>query len=440
MDTLKNQKILIIGSVWPEPYSSAAGVRTYNLIETFLNKNGEVHFASASKQGYASENLTQAFKKKPFKLHCLTLNDSSFDTFITTLKPDYAIFDRFISEEQFGWKVEKHAPQCIRIIDTQDLHFLRKKREEHLLKRDSKPIDFKVDPYSHLILREIASFYRSDGSLILSDFEFYLLTRYFKIPKKLLFLSRFHYQENFKNIPLFEKRQDFMMIGNLRHTPNIDGIFWFHSEIWPRIKHLFKTKTPTLSRAPQFFLYGAYPPKKIMQLHDKKIGFHILGEASDSIETLKKYRINLAPLRFGAGIKGKITDGWAAGTPVIATPIGVEGMHGSMPWAGEIAHSAEEFAEKAYTLYCNKTLWDEAQKQGFKIISKLYAASKNEVKLVRYLCTIKEKIEERRQENFIGALLRHHQHQSTKYFSKWIEEKEKSLKGLKKTESLLGKT
>ena len=168
-------KLLIIGFVWPEPKSSAAGSRMMQLIHLFLSEGYQITFASACAK---SENA--------FNLHSLgvtqteiELNNSSFDDFILNLKPDIVLFDRFMMEEQFGWRVTEHCPKALRILDTEDLHCLRKAREQAF--KDNQPCD-KTYLFRDIAKREIASIYRSDLSLMISEAEMAILKDEFGVP------------------------------------------------------------------------------------------------------------------------------------------------------------------------------------------------------------------------------------------------------------------
>ena len=207
-----------------------------------------------------------------------------------------------------------------------------------------------------------------------------------------------------------------MMIGNFRHPPNRDGILWMKKEIWPLIRK-------TLPSA-EFHCYGAYPPREIMNLSDRASGFIIQGATADQYLTLCQYRVNLAPLRYGAGIKGKISDGWWTGTPVVTTSIGAEGMSGGLALGGIIADSPESFAQAAIQLYSQEQDWNHSQTLGLELIRALYSRSEAFTQRIQYL---QKNLEDHRKANFMGTLLSYHTLRSTKYFSKWIEEKSKRL-------------
>jgi glycosyltransferase involved in cell wall biosynthesis len=170
-------------------------------------------------------------------------------------------------------------------------------------------------------------------------------------------------------------------------------------------------------------VYGAYLPDAIHKLHDPKEGFYVRGRASSASEVMKLARVCLAPLRFGAGIKGKLMDAMLNGTPSITTSIGAEGMHGAMDWNGFICDDKEDFVRQAIELYSDKTMWQKAQDNGIKIINTQYQKQPLKTSLMERITELSESLENHRAHNIMGRILERHTLQSTKYLSKWIEEK-----------------
>jgi len=399
--------IIFIGYVWPEPVSSAAGIRTLSLLQAIqkFKPHWKIHFLSPAKDN----SFAAALRALNVSTHTIAANDPIFDSLIKTLKPTHVLFDRFVLEEQFGWRVKENSPEALRIIDTQDLHFLRRAREAAF--QSKSPLELKTeDSY-----REIAAIYRSDSSLIISDYEMRLLMENLHIPSNLLELTRFFYPAT--NAFLTQEKKHFVFIGNYRHPPNYDAVFWLCKEIWPKIYQ----KLPHA----ELHLYGSYPPKEVSMLHDPNHGIHFFGPAKDQYKCLAQYRINLAPLRFGAGIKGKISDGWHVGTPCVSTNIGAEGMGyaDNEAWAGLVANTTDEFATASISLYEDQFLWQNCAKECPPIMEKLFSFPTNASQFIHHLEKLWEEKNERRQKNFIGQMLWHHTLQSTKYLSRWIEEK-----------------
>ncbi len=434
------KKILVLGYVWPEPNSSAAGSRMLELVQLFLAMQCEVTFASAaalSEHRFDLNSLGVAEKT-------IALNCSSFDEFVCALQPDAVLFDRFFTEEQFGWRVEQQCPQALRILDTEDFHSLRHARQQ-LLKSAQKaqgkdgvatekerqsvpPVSATAAELytqmcsSDMAQREVAAIFRCDLSLMISEVEMELLQQYFSVPAPLLFYCPFLSQpalEN-KSLPDFSARQHFITIGNFRHEPNWDSVLWLKHQLWPLIRAQFAQANLV---APELHIYGAYPPPKATQLHNAKEGFHIKGWADDAQAVMQNARVCLAPLRFGAGIKGKLMDAMHCGTPSVTTRIGCESMSGGFDWCGVIADDAEVFAQAALDLYQQPSLWQEKQQQGFNILRDYFYHCDYATELQQRLLSLEENIAAERQRNFIGQMLRHHHHKSTQYMAQWIEAK-----------------
>ncbi|WP_299611088.1 glycosyltransferase [uncultured Aquimarina sp.] len=410
-------KILIIGSVWPEPNSSAAGIRMLQLIQLFLSHKWKITFASAASESEHMHNIESLGVKKA----TILINDKSFDDFLLSLQPNIVLFDRFMTEEQFGWRVSKQLPEVLKILNTEDLHSLRKSRQE--LFKNKKAFNFLDVKKNDITKREIASIYRCDQSLIISDTEIDILKTEFNIPQNILYYLPFLLDpiniESKKNWPSYEDRNHFITIGNFRHEPNWNSVLYLKETIWP----LIKKKLPTA----ELHIYGAYPPPKATQLHNEKQGFLIKGWAKDSKEVMKDAKVCLAPLRFGAGIKGKLAEAMLCGTPSITTQIGSEGMlNDDTDWNGFIKDNPEEFAKAAVTLYNNKNIWHQAQQNGIEIINTRFHKEKLGTPFIKSIKNIQKNIENHRASNFIGSMLQYHTIRSTEFMSRWIEEKNKN--------------
>lgn len=410
----KIQHIIIIGTVWPEPGSSAAGSRTLQLIEQFQKQNWKITFACAA----ADSDHMINFNSYGIDKVTIELNSNSFDEFIKQLKPDIVLFDRFMMEEKFGWRVAENCPDALRILDTIDLHCLRLARQTAFKeKRDFKAEDL----FSDVAKREIASIYRCDCTIMISIFEMELLQNHFKIPTELLHYTPFLLdpitENDTQTWPSFEERKHFVTIGNFLHEPNWNAVLFLKEEIWPLIRQ-------QLPEA-ELYIYGAYASPKVNQLHQPKEGFFIKGRAASAKEVMLSARICLAPLRFGAGLKGKLIDAMECGTPSVTTTIGAEAMHGGLNWAGVVTNGVNDFVNGAVNLYTDKEAWLKAQRQGVHIINEVFNKECHSKLLIDHINNLKEKLYIHRQTNFVGAMLMHHTISGTKYMSRWIEEKNK---------------
>lgn len=414
MNLKKHPKtLLVIALVWPEPASTAAGVRMMQLLQVFKKQGYSITVASAATTSEYSEDLNAL----GYQTVAIKMNDSSFDVFVTDLNPDVVLFDRFLTEEQFGWRVAENCPDALRILDTEDLHSLRHVREQCF----KKDIPFTTDAWlaDDKTKREIASIYRCDLSLIISSYEQELLTDVLNIDKSLLLLLPFMVDEitTETNWKTFEEREDFVFIGGGKHAPNIDAVKCLKTTIWPLInKQLPEAK---------LHIYGAYLPQQIVEMNNPATGFLVHGRAEDVNEVMQSSKVCLAPLRFGAGIKGKLLSAMQNGTPSVTTTIGAEGMHGILDWNGYIENDHTAFVEAAVRLYTTQLTWQNSQDQARTLINTLYAKASIENMLVMQVEQLQKDLARHRKQNFTGALLQHQTMTATKFMSKWIEEKNK---------------
>jgi glycosyltransferase involved in cell wall biosynthesis len=403
-------KLLIISSVWVEPNSSAAGSRMLQLIRFFQTQKYSIVYASTASESEFSFDLTDLGITTSF----IQLNDSSFDEFLLRIEPNMILLDRFMIEEQFGWRVSNVLPNAIKILDTEDLHCLRIARQEAIMKNKSfETLDFNSD----VAKREIASIFRCDLSLIVSDYEMNLLQTVFQVPKSILFYLPIWIENFTAEKPDFHGKKDFIFIGNFYHEPNWDSVLVLKNEIWPKLKELLpKTKLN---------IYGAYPTQKVLQLHNPKERFFIHGRAESAEDVIRNARVLLAPIRFGAGIKGKLLECMEYGTPSVTTSIGAEAMYDNLHWNGFIEDDYSDFISKVVELYSNQEVWEQAVENGYNIIQNKFMFSIYKSKFLDVINELQTNLESHRKANFIGQMLQFHTVRSTEYMSRWIEAKNK---------------
>jgi glycosyltransferase involved in cell wall biosynthesis len=193
-------------------------------------------------------------------------------------------------------------------------------------------------------------------------------------------------------------------------------VIYLYREIWPKIRKA--------QSGAEWHIYGAYLPQNIKQLHHPQKGIVVKGRADQVLQTMSSYKVMLAPLRFGAGLKGKYVDAMRSGTPSVTTEIGAEGIASSSEWPGFVENGSDEFAAKSVELYQNQQLWISKQQLAIKVLKqfdiKLYIDHFKVVLQDQY-----KHLKSKRTKNIVGELLKHHRHRSTKFMSLWIEEKNK---------------
>ena len=402
--------ILIISSVWVEPNSSAAGSRMLQLIRFFQSEKFSIEYASIASESEFSFDLSSL----GISQHSIQINDSSFDELLRQINPNIVLFDRFMVEEQFGWRVSNVLPNTVKILDTEDLHCLRQARHEAVKKNNSIE---NLNYNSEIAKREIAAIFRSDLSLMVSDYEINLLQTVFQVPKSILFYLPIWIENFIPEKPYFQSKNDFVFIGNFYHEPNWDSVLVLKNEIWPKLKELFSNA--------KLNIYGAYPTQKVHQLHNPKERFFIHGRAESAKDVIRSARVLLAPIRFGAGIKGKLLECMEYGTPSVTTSIGAEAMQDNLPWNGFVTDEYSDYIIKAVELYSNQEIWEQAVENGYDIIQKKFMFSIYNSKFLDVLEELQTNLETHRNANFIGQMLQFHTMRSTEFMSRWIEEKNK---------------
>ncbi len=381
------------------------------LIKRFYADGYEITFASSSGYSSRSAKFSEVAHWKNIEL-----NSHSFNVLVKNLNPAIVLFDRFTTEEQFGWRVADECPNALRILDTEDLHFLRKGREKAIKSGEEFSDRF---IFSDEAKREIASIYRSDLSLIISEYEMELLTNKFKIPKEILLYLPFQLSESEifseKITPEFSDRTGFMTIGNFRHPPNLDSVRLLKKTIWPKIKKLLPVTT--------LHIYGSYPTEEVFQMHKPQEGFLIKGQIQDSEKAFTSARVCLAPLRFGAGLKGKFLEAMTYKTPLVTTPIGAEGMFNETSCPGLISKDFDILAQLAVALHEGEALWREKSNAGIHVLKSRFMYRTENDELLTRVNEVLKNLATQRKNNFIGQMLQFHTMRSSEFMSRFIQEK-----------------
>ena len=429
--------VVIVGYVWPEPNSSAAGQNMLSIIERCLTANFKVTFLTAATDSEHKADLDAlGVNVQPVALNC-----SSFDALIADIAPDVVVFDRYMTEEQFSWRVKEVCPNALRVLNTEDLHSVRQARHE-AVKQQGDANFAKLN--SELAQREIASIIRSDLTLVISKQEMTLLTEHYGVPSAQLQYHPLVVGQSVSPTPSFEQRSHFVHIGNFRHAPNWDAVLQLKQHLWPSIKK-------ALPQA-ELHIYGAYPPKKATQLHNDKQGFLVKGWADDVESVMTNAKALIAPLRFGAGIKGKLLDAMRCGTPSITTWVGAEGIvqndvaaNSNMNAKGEgndenllggiwpgalcdtdVSNAAviQDFVNKAVALYEDENAWELASNQAANALN-AFRQEQPAVPFIERISELKQELDKHRGALFMQSLLWHQTLTASKYMSQWIEAKNK---------------
>lgn len=359
------KRILVVDALLPIFDRASGSRRLFEIIKIFIDQGHAVTFIARNgfnQERYAKELMrlgVEVYSTDPDKMRALGYNTSTspidLKKLLTESQYDLAWLSFYYIAEQYLPDIRRFSPKTRIYIDTVDVHFMREQRQAEIYQDD---ILFKKAAETRL--REIKIYQQADALIAVTEEDRrHLLV---KLPT-----AHIHVVPNIHDVqdyvPPFEQRNGLLFVGNFRHTPNIDAVFFFVMEILPRIRR----KIPEVT----FTIVGNAPPPEIQLLNRDRI--IVTGYVPDVSPYLQSHRVAVAPLRYGAGLKGKIGEALASGTPVITTSIGSEGMHlKSNQEVLLVADDPEGFASATIRLYYSKTLWQKLSHNGRAYVKKYY--------------------------------------------------------------------
>ncbi|WP_232424212.1 glycosyltransferase [Imhoffiella purpurea] len=265
---------------------------------------------------------------------------------------DLAILSRADAAAQTMKAVRRHCIRARILFDTVDLHFLRERRLAELRGDRSTRMVAEMRRRQELDLMR-----RADLTLVVSETERALLAE--EAPDvEVRVVSNIH--RIFGSAKPPEGRRDLLFIGAFAHPPNRDAVVHFCQEILPRVRE----QLPEL----RLKVIGADPPPEVLECSGN--GVDILGYVPEVEPYFADCRISVAPLRYGAGVKGKVNQSLAHGLPVVATSIAAEGMHLSDGESVLIADTPSEFAAAILRLYGDDDLWRRLSAGGLEVMER----------------------------------------------------------------------
>lgn len=374
-DRNKGKRILIIDDIPPLPDRAAGALRHYHTLKQMLNLGYKVTYIHLMGKQYTDEagiKYLSDFKMKGVEFvwfnyeywYNLRKNEQGKE-YIKTLIDSLELRDRAFDfvyiafwhiAEYFIDLIKVQIPSVPILIDTMDIHYLREERESEIVKDNSLKLKAKENKKLEL---EVYS--KADVITTVTEADRYELKNHLK-DKPIFILTDVHDPRD--NTPTFQNRSDLIFVGNFNHKPNEDAVLFFTKEIFPMIK----SKLPEI----KFYIVGNNPTEKVKALKSDQI--IITGWVPDVKEYIDKCRVEVVPLRYGAGNKGKVGEALSSGIPIVTTSIGAEGMgieHGTHAF---ISDEPNDFAEKVIQLYQDEQLWEKFSSNGKKLIESQYSS------------------------------------------------------------------
>jgi glycosyltransferase involved in cell wall biosynthesis len=273
---------------------------------------------------------------------------NSVEGFIEDYGRDYdvIVLSRYYVAARYIDTARRTAPRALLVLDTHDLHYLRTRRLAEL--EGSKAIA----QSAHAIqLQEMDCIRRMDVTWVVSPYERDVLTR--EVPQATVMVqTNIHYPV--EHPAAFTERAGIMFVGGYRHPPNVDAALFYCRDIVPRLRE----RLPGVVS----YLIGSNPPPAVTKLAGN--GVEVLGYVPEIEPWFDKCRLSVSPLRYGAGVKGKINHSMSRGLPVVATRTSVEGMHLVEGEEVLVADDPDAFADAIARLYRDEALWNRLSAAG----------------------------------------------------------------------------
>ena len=344
-DRRASMRVLILDACTPTPNNDAGSVTTFNLMVLLREMGFQVTFIAADNLLYLSE-YTQSLQRIGVEV-IYTPFTNSVESHLIDMADRYdlaLIFRPDIARKNIPL-IRKYCPKAKILFHTIDLHFLRMLRESEL--NQSEELKNEALSMKKIELNAIEA---ADASIVHSQAEFEILNEETK--------ANLYVFPLILSIPgtkvAFGDRKNILFVGGFQHLPNIDAVKFFADEVMPRLRE----KLPDV----KFIVVGSKPTKEIYELSCSDI--EILGFVEELPPLFDQTKIAVAPLRYGAGIKGKIGTAMALGLPTVATTIAVEGMGLTKNINILVADEPQAIANEIHKIYTSEEIWNRISQNG----------------------------------------------------------------------------
>ncbi len=355
-DRMAVRRVLVIDHCTPTPNQDAGSVTAINLLLLLREMGFQVTFIPED-NFYNMPVYTAELQRAGI--------EALYSPYVTTVQQHLVeqggrydlvfLFRPKVAERHLGL-VREFCSKAKVLYETADLHFLRMMREAELQADAAKR-----SLAEKMKVRELGILQGCDASIIRSTAELEMLQEILPQAKLHLFPLIMNVGGTDRG---FSLRRDIVFVGGYQHTPNVDAVVFFVNEVMPALRKRLS--------GIRFHIVGSHPPAEVLALQAEDV--EVVGFVEDLSSLLNQMRVSVAPLRYGAGIKGKVGTAMAAGLPVVATSLAAEGM--SLQ-AGEdilVADDADAFADAIARLYRDERLWMRLSERGVRFAEHAWGA------------------------------------------------------------------
>ncbi|PSG88656.1 glycosyltransferase [Aurantibacter aestuarii] len=348
--TFKSHNVLIVDEIIPEYNKDSGSRRLTEIIKLLIKNDVGVFLLADLKQYKYHSTYINYFKSLGVNVYEPKVEANKLVTkelFIKKIafKLNTAWLHRPNIFYTYHDLIKTCNPNTKLVFDMVDFHYVRFMREFELSKNK-----YSKSEANKFLKIELDNCKKADAIIAISNTDKVLLEKHFEQKEKVLVLSNIHnYISENKYFKPFEKRRDLLFIGGFKHEPNIDAVKFLFEEIMP----LVWKSHPDI----KINIVGSTITNQIKSYQSPN--FNIMGFVDDIDTIINSSRVFVAPLRFGAGIKGKIGQSLEHGLPLATTDVGEEGFEFGSVRSKMVANNAKDFAQLILNLYENKQSWEE---------------------------------------------------------------------------------
>ena len=348
--TLRGQRILVVDNGIPAPDEDSGSVRLTKAMSVMLEAGFAVTFVALN--GWRRQPYARRLERMGVEVlgvldeswsHIESMRGGISHVWISRPGVASAVLDR----------MRDALPEAALVYDTVDLHFLR-------LERQAETTGDATDRIEALLQKrvEIDLIERSDAAIVVSEFEQRVLRPLVDTP--VLVVPNIHDDDHAPVDP--RGRTGLLFVGGFQHKPNEDAVLWFVEEVLPLV----------LQRRPEQVLtiVGSNVPPVVRALDGPSV--RVVGWVEDLLPLYRSVRVGIAPLRYGAGVKGKVGEALSLGLPMGMTTIAAEGMHLKDGVSAMVADDPDGLADRIVALIDDDALWRSMSASGREVISERF--------------------------------------------------------------------
>lgn len=353
------RNILVVDALTPTPDQDSGSIVTHEVMSAYREAGfGESFFPEHSP--YWSKKYTGALQRRGVCCYYQPFFASVEQVLDVDDAFDYALLYRYNVAHPIYRSLREKAPSARVLFANVDLHYLRETRAAETSNDTQALFSAQLTK-----TKELEMFAHADASFIHTEFERDVIQKALPRPLDNLVVLPW-IAEVFRDTAGFSTRSDIMFLGNFPHAPNVDSVVFFVKSIWPEL----------LSALPpdaKLLVVGNKPPAEVLALASERI--IVTGFVEDLAPYFQASRVFVAPLRYGAGIKGKLVTALAHGVPSVATNIAAEGIaHAQDPHLA-IADDPSHFASEVLRLYRDESIWNDMREAGLRYVEDNYSRS-----------------------------------------------------------------